>query len=83
MNMWLIAAVALALATVPCGFILARGKVMDRMVALQAATAVCVMVLTLAAVGIHRPSFLDIALSLALLSYPATMVFSHFLERWL
>ncbi len=83
MNVWSIAALALLLAIVPCGFALLRAPLMDALVALQFGTGLGVLALVLIAVGLGRPSFLDIALTLALLAYPATLLFAHFLERWL
>ncbi|MFN2475002.1 MAG: monovalent cation/H+ antiporter complex subunit F [Chthoniobacterales bacterium] len=83
MNMWLVAALVLVLAVVPCGVVLWRAPLADCLVALQFATGLSVLVLTLVAIGLHRPSFLDIALTLALLSYPASLLFAHFIERWL
>ncbi len=83
MNLWLIAALAILLVVIPCGFVLIRAPVMDAVVALQFATGAGVLALVLIAIGLGRPSFLDIALTLALLSYPATLLFAHFLERWL
>ncbi|HEX4666177.1 MAG TPA: monovalent cation/H+ antiporter complex subunit F [Chthoniobacterales bacterium] len=83
MNAWLIAAAVLVIALVPCGLLLARAPIMDALVALQLATSISILVLALVAMGLHRPSFLDIALALALLAYPASLLFAHFLERWL
>lgn len=83
MNVWLIAALALLLTVVPCGYVLLRAPLMEAVVGLQFATAAGVLALVLIAIGLARPSFLDIALTLALLSYPATLLFAHFLERWL
>ncbi len=83
MNIWLLAAIGFASVTVPCGVVVIRGRLMDALVALQFATLVLVLALTAMAIGIHRPSFFDIALTLALLSYPASLLFAHFMERWL
>jgi multisubunit Na+/H+ antiporter MnhF subunit len=83
MNLWLIAALALVLAVLPCGFVLSRGAIMDRLVALQLATGICTLTLVLVAPGLNRPSFLDMGLTLALLGYPASLLFARFLELWL
>jgi multicomponent Na+:H+ antiporter subunit F len=83
MNAWLIASTVLVLALLPCGVLLARAPIMDALIALQLATCISTLVLALVAIGLHRPSFLDIALALALLAYPASLLFAHFLERWL
>ena len=53
------------------------------LIGLQLATTTAVLALTVIAIGISRSSFLDIGLTLALLSYPATLLFAHFIQRWL
>ena len=60
-----------------------RMPLSDALVTLQFASCISVLILALVAVGSHRPSFLDIALTLALLAYPGSMLFAHFFERWL
>lgn len=83
MNLWLGGALALLLVLVPCGWIFMHGSIGDCFVAVQFATGTSVLALTLIAIGLHRSSFLDIGLTLSLLSYPASLLFAHFLERWL
>ena len=83
MNLWLWAALAFSLLLVPCLVALLRVPLPDALVTLQFATSISVLVLTLVAIGLHRPSFLDIALTLALLAYPGSLLFAHFFERWL
>ncbi|HEY5037097.1 MAG TPA: monovalent cation/H+ antiporter complex subunit F [Chthoniobacterales bacterium] len=83
MNLWLWAAFALALGFLPCGWVIVRGKNIDGLVALQMATGLTTLALLLIAQGMHRPSFFDLALALALLSVPSTLLFAHFFERWL
>ena len=67
----------------PCGFVCVRGRTMDRLVALELAGLLTPLVVVLLAEGFDCVSLYDIALSLALLSVPSTLVFAHFLERWL
>ncbi|HEY1582901.1 MAG TPA: monovalent cation/H+ antiporter complex subunit F [Chthoniobacterales bacterium] len=83
MNLWLWAALFLALGSVPCGWVILRAELTDALVALQFATVLGTLALLLIAQGLQRPSFFDIALTLALLGFPATLLFSHFFERWL
>jgi multisubunit Na+/H+ antiporter MnhF subunit len=83
MNLWLWTALALVLAVIPCGWVVVRSAPIDGLVALQAATGICTLVLLLIAQGLNRPSFYDIPLALALLGFPATILFAHFFERWL
>lgn len=83
MNSWQIAALALLLTMIPSAIVIARAKAMDRLVALEFTTTAAVLALMLIAEGIRRPSFFDIPLTLALLSYPASLLFAQFYERWL
>lgn len=83
MNAWLIAAAVLTLGLVPCGIVCARARTMDRLAAVELAGTVTVLLIVLLAEGLQRPSLYDLALALALLAFPAGLVFAHFLERWL
>jgi multicomponent Na+:H+ antiporter subunit F len=82
-NMWLIAAIVLTLGLLPCGYVCLRGGMMDRLVAVELAGVVMTLLVVLLARGFERPAILDLALALALLSFPATLVYAFFLERWL
>ncbi|HEX4129193.1 MAG TPA: monovalent cation/H+ antiporter complex subunit F [Pirellulales bacterium] len=83
MNAWLIAATALVPGLLACGWIGSRAATMDRLVALELAGSLMPLVVVLLAEGYARPSLYDLALTLAVLSLPGTIVFAHFLERWL
>ena len=83
MNIWLAGAIGFVLIAVPCLFLLIRAPVIEGLIALQFATGAGVLALTVLAIGLNRPSFLDIGLTLAILSYPAALLFAHFFERWL
>lgn len=83
MNSWLWAAVALMLCLIPCGIVCARAQTPDRLVGAEMAGVLAILIVMLLAEGYQRPSLYDLALALALLSYPGGLVFAHFLERWL
>lgn len=80
---WLAGAFALLLGFLPCGWMALAGSIVDRVVAAQIATVLTSLVLLLVAAATSYPSFGDLALTLVLLSLPGTLVFAHFLERWL
>jgi multisubunit Na+/H+ antiporter MnhF subunit len=65
------------------GALAATAGVSDRLVALEFATAVGFFMLVLGAVGYDQPSLIDLGLTLVLLSYPGTIAYAYFLERWL
>lgn len=83
MNIWLWAALALMLGLIPCGWICVRGATIDRLAALELAGVLAASIVMLLAEGYDRRVLFDIALGIALLSYPSGLVFAHFLERWL
>ena len=83
MNCWLIAALVLALGLFPCGLVCVRTRTLNRLVAVQLAGLLVALLIVLLAEGLQRPSLYDLALAVGLLSYPSTMVFARFLERWL
>ena len=82
-NVWLLAALGSMLALVPCGVVISRGGRFDRLVALQLATSIVLMILLLLAEGYERPSYTDLALTLTILAFPGTLAFAVTLERWL
>ncbi len=83
MNAWLIADIALLLGVVICGVLMLRSpEPGDWLVGLQLGGTIAVLVLMLLAQAMKRPSFYDLALALALLSYPSGLIFARFVERW-
>ncbi len=83
MNLWLAAAAALLGCLVPVGVVCLRGDAIDRIVGLELAGVVVTMTLVVLAEGFGRASFFDLPLTLALLSFAGTLVFTRFLERWM
>jgi multisubunit Na+/H+ antiporter MnhF subunit len=82
-NGFVIAAIAMLVAVIPCGIVVVRGKVMDALVAYEAISAIIVMVLILLAEGFRRSGEFELAVLLALLLFGSGLVFARFLERWL
>jgi multicomponent Na+:H+ antiporter subunit F len=83
MNAWLLGATVLLFGLVPSGIAGFRGHAINRLVGLEMAATVEVLILVLLAEGFHRSNMLDLALTLALLSFGGGLVFVRFLERWL
>jgi multicomponent Na+:H+ antiporter subunit F len=83
MNAWLVAAFLLMLGLIPCGIVCFTRDAANRLVGLEGAAVLMVMILLLLAEGYHRSYLFDLALMLALLSFGGGMVFVRFLERWL
>jgi multicomponent Na+:H+ antiporter subunit F len=83
MNFWLWSALALFLALLPCLYVCAFKPAPDRLVALEFVSCIVTLQMVLLAEGFNRPSFYDLPLTLALLSFGGSMVFARFLQRWL
>ncbi|MGN6314603.1 MAG: monovalent cation/H+ antiporter complex subunit F [Rhodanobacteraceae bacterium] len=83
MSAWLIAALALLPALVAGVVCAGRGAVARRLVAIQFATSVSVLLLVVLDFAFDQPSSMDLALTLALLSLPGTLLLVLFQERWL
>jgi multicomponent Na+:H+ antiporter subunit F len=83
MNVWLIAAIAILWALVPCGIVCFRGDAVNRLIGLQAATLIVILALMLLAQAFQRPFLHDIVVVMAFLSFAGGLVFARFLERWL
>ena len=81
--MWMAAALALLFCMIGPFVNCVRGGPLNRLVALQAGSSVCIMILLVLCESYHRAVFVDVALTLALLSFGADLVFARFLERWL
>ena len=83
MNAFVIAAIVMLVAVIPCGIVVVRGKVMDAVVAYEAVSSIVVMVLVLLAEGFRRSGEFELPVLLAVLLFGSGLVFVRFLERWL
>lgn len=83
MNSFVIAAIVMLVAVIPCGIVVVRGKVMDAVVGYEAVSSIVVMVLVLLAEGFRRPGEFELPVLLAVLLFGSGLVFVRFLERWL
>ena len=83
MNCWIVTALALLVCMVPCFLLCLRGDALSRLVGLEAGSTMAVMVLLALTEAFNQSSFVDLALTLALLTYGSGLVFARFLERWL
>ena len=83
MNSFVIAAIVMLLAVIPCGIVVVRGTTMDAVVAYEAVSSIVFMVLVLLAEGFSRPGEFELPVHLAVLLFGSGLVFVRFLERWL
>jgi multisubunit Na+/H+ antiporter MnhF subunit len=79
-NWWLLAAVVLvAGGFAPALYLTSRGTAVERLIGMELAGAVAVLVLLLLAQGFGQPQYLIVPLVLVLLSFAGTLVFTRLL----
>lgn len=81
--MWTLTAIALLVCMIGPFVRCIRGDAVSRLVGLQAGGSICTLILLVLCEAYHRIPFVDLSLTLALLSLGGCLVFARFLERWL
>jgi multisubunit Na+/H+ antiporter MnhF subunit len=82
-NGFVVAAILMLAAVVPCGVVLVRGSAMEAVVAFEAISAVVVIVLILLSEGFRRSGEFELPIHLAVLAFGSGLVFVRFLGRGL
>ena len=83
MNLFVLAAMAVAVALVPCADMSLRGSPERRLVGLEMTGTIVIVAMALLTVGFGRALFIDLSLTLAVLSFGAGLVFARFLGKHL
>jgi multicomponent Na+:H+ antiporter subunit F len=83
LNAWGVASLALVPALAFCLWCAARGAVAQRLVAAQFGGSIATFQLAALTFALSEPSSVDLALTLTILTLPATLLFAVFVERWL
>jgi len=83
LSAWMAAVVALLPAFAVAVFAGCRGRTASRLVALQLASSLAGLILIAMTFAFDQAAFIDLPLSLALLTLPGMLVVTVFLERWL
>ena len=83
MNPWLVFAVIMLAALVPCGWVCARRPPLEGLVALELAGTVATLLLMLLAEGFGRSVYWSVALVLAPLQFIGALAFVRLLIRGL
>ncbi len=83
MNAFVIAAIAMLVAVLPCAIVIWRGGEMEALVGYQATGAITVLVLVLLSQGFRRSGEFELPVLLAVLVLGSGLVFVRFLERGL
>lgn len=83
MNGWMLTVFGFAAALVPCAIIaLTKRTAAERLVGLDLAATVLVLLLLAVSEALERTYLYDLAFALALLSFGGGIVYARFLERW-
>jgi multicomponent Na+:H+ antiporter subunit F len=83
MTGFVVAAILMLVALIPCGIVLVRGQAMEAVVAFEAISAVVVIVLMLLAEGFRRSGEFELPVHLSVLVFGSGLVFVSFLGRGL
>jgi len=83
MNIWIDAAILLSGGLFVCGIMCLKGNLINRVTALQLGNVVSSIIILLLAEGFHNDIFFDSALCLVIISFPGTLIYIRFLEKWL
>lgn len=83
MSPWLIAFLFCIPAFAVAAYRALSGRAPQRLVATELVVCIGTLMLVLAAFAWPHDALLDLALALGFLTVPGTLVFTHFLERWL
>ncbi len=83
MNVWLIAGVVVAAALLPCADMCLRGSPERRLVGFEMASLLLTIAMVLFTVGFARAVYIDLPLTLAIMSFGGGLVFARFLEKHL
>ncbi len=83
MNIWELAAQVMIFAIVPLTWMCVRGEPRQRLVGFYMAGVVITLVMMLLTMAFNRMPLMDLAITLALMSFGGGIVFAHFFERHL
>lgn len=80
---WFWAGAGVTASLAPCALMCLRGSPERRLVGMEMAGVLVVLAMLLFAIGFGRPIFIDLPLTLAIMSFGGGLVFARFLEKHL
>ena len=83
MNLWLVAAVLICVALIPCAVMCLRGSPERRLVGLEMTSMIVTTAMVMLTVGFGRLPMIDMPLALAIMSFGGGLVFTRFLGKYL
>jgi multisubunit Na+/H+ antiporter MnhF subunit len=81
MNVWLVAAVVLVLAWLPCLAVCVLASEFDALVAVELGSTLLTSVLMLLSIAFKRQPFIDLALAFVLVSIVGSLAFARMMEE--
>lgn len=82
-NPWIMASIVIGAALIPCAWTCLRGSPERRLVGVEMTGTLATIELILLTIGYGRIPFIDLPLTLAVLTLGAGLVFARFLEKHL
>lgn len=82
-NAWLLSAAAVSAALLPCAVMCLSGTPERRLVGLEMTSTLITLVMVLLTLGFGRLPFIDLPLTMAIMSFGGGLVFARFLEKHL
>jgi multisubunit Na+/H+ antiporter MnhF subunit len=82
-NAWMVTALAVGACLIPCAWACLRGSAERRLVGLEMTSIIVIVELVLLTLAYGRLPFIDLPLTLAMLTFGAGLVFARFLEKHL
>lgn len=83
MNLFVMAGLAVSAALVPCADLSLRGSPERRLVGLEMTGTIVIIGMALLTVGFGRSPFIDLPLTLAIMSFGGGLVYARFLGKHL
>ena len=82
-TLWLLAGGGVCASLIPCAWMCVRGNAERRLVGLEMTSVIVTLALVVFTVWSGRLPFIDVALTLAIMSFGGGLVFARFLEKHL
>ncbi len=82
-TLWLLAGAGVCLSLLPCAWMCLQGGAERRLVGLEMTSLIVTMALVIFTVWSGRIPFIDLALTMAIMSFGGGIVFARFLEKHL
>ena len=83
MNLWLLAGAAVSAALIPCADMSLRGTPERRLVGFEMTSIIVTIAFVLFTIAFGRTLFIDLPLSLAIMSFGGGLIFARFLGKHL